>query len=77
MIDGGNALEVITHDKSTISKTYNAVKKASEKIYNISGKLTGAIWSGAAYITGQGGEEETQVVETGRIIKPPVYDVEK
>jgi hypothetical protein len=52
LIDGSNALEVITYDRSKISKTYNAVKKASEKIYNISGKLTGAIWSGAQYITG-------------------------
>ena len=77
LIDGSNALEIITHDKTALDKTVNAVKKASEKIYNIGGKLTGALWTGANYITGGGAEEEDRVQETGRVIKPSVYDVDK
>ena len=41
------------------------------------GKLTGALWTGAAYITGSAQDDENQHVETGRVIKPNVYDVEK
>lgn len=44
LIDGRHVFEDITSDKTYFDKTVKVMKKATEKIFNIGGYLSGAIW---------------------------------
>jgi hypothetical protein len=52
LTDGSHAFEPITSSKSYYGKTVKLAKKATQKMYDIGGIVSGAIWSGATYITG-------------------------
>lgn len=51
-------MEPINSDSATVyGQTVKVVKKATEKIYNIGGLVSGALWSGAALFSGTNDEQ--------------------
>lgn len=55
--DGSHAVQAVSSESGTVyGQTVKVVKAATEKIYNIGGLVSGALWSGAALLSGTNGE---------------------
>ena len=58
LLDGGNMLEV-DQGNTYYGKTAKALTKATNKIYNVGGYVSGALWAGANYITGNQADDQS------------------